>query len=98
MGLALLADKLPAARAAEWGLIWACVADGEFRAHVDALAARLAAMPTKALVRDALEATKGYVGASGKVNMSPTDHMGLDLSAFRLVEIKAGDWALLGSK
>ena len=52
----------------------------------------------KAKVRDALEATKGYVGASGKVNMSPTDHMGLDLSAFRLVEIKAGDWALLGSK
>ena len=54
MGLALLADKLPAARAAEWGLIWACVADGEFRAHVDALAARLAAMPTKALVRTRL--------------------------------------------
>ena len=49
-------------------------------------------------MRDALEATKGYVGASGKVNMSASDHMGLDLSAFRLVEIKAGDWALLGSK
>ena len=36
----------------------------------------------KAKVRDALEATKGYVGTAGVVNMSPTDHMGLDLSAF----------------
>ncbi len=52
----------------------------------------------KAKVRDALEATKGYVGASGKVNMSPTDHMGLDLSAFRLLEVKSGDWTLVGSK
>ena len=57
-----------------------------------------AAGADKAKVRDALEATKGYVGASGKVNMSPTDHMGLDLSAFRLLEVKSGDWTLVGSK
>jgi branched-chain amino acid transport system substrate-binding protein len=63
---------------------------------VDAI--KRAGSADKAKVRDALEATKGYVGASGKVNMSASDHMGLDLSAFRLVEIKAGDWALLGSK
>jgi hypothetical protein len=31
----------------------------------------------------------------GKVNMSATDHMGLDLSAFRMLEIKNGDWMLL---
>jgi branched-chain amino acid transport system substrate-binding protein len=49
----------------------------------------------KAKVRDAIEATKGYVGTGGKVTMSPTDHMGLDLSAFRLLEIKNGDWVLL---
>jgi branched-chain amino acid transport system substrate-binding protein len=48
----------------------------------------------KAKVRDAIEATKGYVGTGGKVTMSPTDHMGLDLSAFRMLEIKNGDWAL----
>ena len=48
----------------------------------------------KAKVRDAIEATKGYVGTGGKVNMSPTDHMGLDLSAFRMLEVKNGDWAL----
>ena len=43
---------------------------------------------------DAIEATKGYVGTGGVVNMSPTDHMGLDLSAFRMLEIKNGDWTL----
>jgi 2-(1,2-epoxy-1,2-dihydrophenyl)acetyl-CoA isomerase len=29
IGLALLADKLPAEKAAEWGLIWDCVDDAE---------------------------------------------------------------------
>ncbi len=49
----------------------------------------------KAKVRDAIEATKGYVGTGGKVNMSATDHMGLDLSAFRMLEIRNGDWVLV---
>ena len=49
----------------------------------------------KAKVRDAIEGTKGYIGTGGKVNMSATDHMGLDLSAFRMLEIKNGDWALV---
>lgn len=49
----------------------------------------------KAKVRDALEATRGYVGTGGVVNMSATDHMGLDLSAFRMLEIRNGDWSLV---
>lgn len=49
----------------------------------------------KAKVRDALEATKGYVGTAGVVNMSDKDHMGLDLSAFRMLEIKSGTWTLV---
>ena len=48
----------------------------------------------KAKVRDAIEATKGYVGTGGVVNMSATDHMGLDLTSFRMLEIKNGDWAI----
>jgi len=48
----------------------------------------------KSKVRDDLEATKGFIGTGGKVNMSATDHMGLDLSAFNMLEIKNGDWAL----
>ncbi|HSO45772.1 MAG TPA: 2-(1,2-epoxy-1,2-dihydrophenyl)acetyl-CoA isomerase PaaG [Rhodoferax sp.] len=51
MGLAMLADKLPAEKAAEWGLIWQAVDDAELASTVDKLAAQLAAMPTKALVR-----------------------------------------------
>jgi branched-chain amino acid transport system substrate-binding protein len=49
----------------------------------------------RAKVRDALEATKGYVGTGGVVNMSATDHMGLDLSAFRMLEVKNGTWSLV---
>jgi 2-(1,2-epoxy-1,2-dihydrophenyl)acetyl-CoA isomerase len=51
MGLALLADKLPAEKAADWGLIWAAVDDAEFAATIERLAGQLAAAPTKALVR-----------------------------------------------
>jgi len=51
LGLALLAEKLPAEKAAEWGLIWAAVDDAQFSATIDALAAQLAVAPTKALVR-----------------------------------------------
>ena len=49
----------------------------------------------KAKVRDALESLKGYVGTGGIVNLSATDHMGLDLSAFRMLEIRKGDWTLV---
>lgn len=48
----------------------------------------------KAKVRDAIEATKGYVGSSGNVTMSATDHMGLDLTSFRMLEVKGGDWTI----
>jgi len=47
----------------------------------------------KEKVRVAIEQTHSYVGTGGVVNMSATDHMGLDLSAFRLVEIRKGDWS-----
>ena len=49
----------------------------------------------KAKVRDAIEATKGYIGTGGKVNMSATDHMGLDQTSFLVLEIKNGDWVLV---
>ena len=49
----------------------------------------------KAKVRDALEAIRGYMGTAGVVNMSAQDHMGLDLTAFRMLEVRKGDWALV---
>jgi branched-chain amino acid transport system substrate-binding protein len=58
-------------------------------------AVKAAGSTDKAKVRDAIEATKGYVGTGGIVNMSPTDHLGLDLSAFRMLEIRNGTWTLV---
>jgi branched-chain amino acid transport system substrate-binding protein len=49
----------------------------------------------KAKVRDAIESTRGWMGIDGEFNLSPTDHLGLDLSAFRMLEIKNGDWTLV---
>ena len=34
-------------------------------------------------------------GTSGAFNMTDKDHMGLDLSAFRMLEIKNGEWTLV---
>ena len=45
-------------------------------------------------IRDEIEKTKGFMGTAGIFNMSPTDHMGLNLTAFKMLEIKNGDWAL----
>ena len=45
LGLALTGDPLPAETAADWGLIWKCVDDDALEAEVNALAARLAALP-----------------------------------------------------
>jgi len=59
---------------------------------VDAI--KRAGSTDKAKVRDAIEATHGFIGVDGVFNMSPTDHMGLDLSAFRMLVVKNGDWAL----
>lgn len=53
-------------------------------------AVRRAGSTDKAKVRDALEATKGFVGVSGVYNLSSTDHGGLDVSALRMVQISNG--------
>ena len=50
LGLALLGDKLSAEEAQRMGLIWRCVDDETLASEAQALAQRLAAMPTKALV------------------------------------------------
>lgn len=61
--------------------------------YVDAV--KRAGSTDKEKVRSAIEQTKGFVGITGAFNMSGTDHMGLDLSAFRMVEVKNGDWTML---
>jgi branched-chain amino acid transport system substrate-binding protein len=61
-------------------------------------AAKRAKSWDRAKVRDEVEKTKGFIGTGGIVNMSPADHLGLDLSAFRMLEIKKGDWTLVPEK
>lgn len=59
LGLTLLGERLSAEKAAQWGLIWACVADGQLAAEALSVAKRLAALPahsaleTRALYRAA---------------------------------------------
>ena len=48
-----------------------------------------------AAIRDELEKTSGFIGTGGVVTMSADDHLGLDLSAFRMLEIRDGDWTLV---
>jgi len=59
MGLALLGDRLPAERAAAWGLIWECVDDDALMGQARALAERLAQAPAHA----ALEVRRAFAVA-----------------------------------
>ncbi len=61
MGLALLAEPLPAERAAEWGLIWKAVDDDKLMDETRALAKKLVAGPTHgyARIKKALGASSG---------------------------------------
>ena len=49
----------------------------------------------KAKVRDEIEKTKGFIGTAGVFNMSPEDHMGLTLDAFKMVEVRKGAWKII---
>lgn len=60
---------------------------------VNAIRKANSAEPQK--IREALEQTRGFVGTAGLVNMSAQDHLGLTVDAFRLVEVKGGDWSLV---
>jgi 2-(1,2-epoxy-1,2-dihydrophenyl)acetyl-CoA isomerase len=61
LALSLLGDKLAAEDAERIGLIWKCVDDAVFESEIRVLAARLASMPTRALVtaRAAIDASQG---------------------------------------
>lgn len=63
--------------------------------YLVAEAMKKAGSTDKAKVRDALENVRGFMGTAGMFNLSATDHMGLDLSAFRMLEVKGGDWTLV---
>jgi branched-chain amino acid transport system substrate-binding protein len=45
-------------------------------------------------LRDAIEATKGYVGVSGVYNLTPEDHNGLDVDSMVIVQVKDGKFVM----
>ncbi len=61
LGLALLGDRLPAEKAADWGLIWAAVEDEALLPHASAIAQQLASGPTRGfgLIKKAMQASEG---------------------------------------
>ncbi|QYE36457.1 enoyl-CoA hydratase/isomerase family protein [Polymorphobacter sp. PAMC 29334] len=62
-GMMMLGEKIPAATALDWGMIWQVVPDAELMATANTLATRLAAGPTKTYalirqgIRDSLDAS-----------------------------------------
>lgn len=46
-------------------------------------------------VRDAIRQTSGLASTTGVYTLSSEDHLGLDLTAFRMLEIKGGDWTVV---
>jgi branched-chain amino acid transport system substrate-binding protein len=58
-------------------------------------AVKKAGTTDKAKVRDAIEQVKSLAGTNGVYNMSSGNHMGLDTTAFRMVQVHNGKWKLL---
>lgn len=71
--LTLLGEKLPAARAAEWGLIWRCVPDTELMSNAHAVALKLARLPAYAASE-----VRAMLAASMKNSFEEQYHYELD--------------------
>ncbi len=63
--------------------------------HIALEAIERAGSTDKAKVRDEIEKTRGFIGTGGIYNMSPRDHLGLSLKAFKMLEIKNGNWTIV---
>jgi branched-chain amino acid transport system substrate-binding protein len=61
-------------------------------------AVRKAGSSDREKVRAAMEEIKGLPGTAGIFNLSATDHNGLDTSAFEMLVVKKGRFALYGGK
>ena len=70
--------------------------DERGKAAYEAIQKAKATEPQK--IRDALEATKGYVGVTGIYTMSATDHLGLGTESFRMLEVRNGGWVEVGAR
>ena len=85
LGLAMLAEKLPAPQAEQWGLIWKCVDDDSLATETAQLARHLAAQPTKAL---------GMIKAALRASVNNTLDAQLDLERDMQAELgRSHDYA-----
>jgi branched-chain amino acid transport system substrate-binding protein len=46
-------------------------------------------------LRDAIEQTRGFVGATGVFNMTPEDHNGLGVDSMHIIQVVDGKWKLI---
>lgn len=46
-------------------------------------------------IRGEIEKTHNFMGTAGQINMSPSNHLGITLSAFRMLEVRNGKWTLV---
>jgi len=85
MGLMLLGDRLPADKAAEWGLIWSCVDDSVLMDEARQTAMRLASAPSHAVTeaRRALDEAAGHDLAAQLDYEKERQRELLDLPSFR---------------
>jgi len=85
LGLMLLGDRLPADKAAEWGLIWSCVDDGVLMDEARQTAMRLASAPSHAVAeaRRALDKAAGQDLAAQLDYEKERQRELLDLPSFR---------------
>ena len=49
----------------------------------------------KKKVRDEIEKTANFIGTGGIFTMSPSNHLGLGLDAFKMLEIRNGNWTIV---
>ena len=81
IGLTLTGQKLPAQKAADWGMIWDCVDDDRLLPEAMALAQQLAALPAHAI-----EETRALFAAGDKNNFADQ----LELERLRQTELIDG--------
>ena len=86
--LIMLADKIPARDAQQYGLVWKVIADDRLMAEARETAARMATMPTRAydLVKQALAAGGGTNGLADQLEVEAL----LQGQAFRTEDFREG--------
>ena len=95
MGLAMLAEPLPAETAAQWGLIWKCVDDDRLADEVQTLARKLASGPTHAY---ALMKRAIYAGADNNFEQQLALEVVLQREAGMSADFREGVAAFLGKR